>query len=260
MSEPVLIETIDGVATVTLNRPESYNSLNLLAKLLLLDGLRAIADDPEVRAVVLTGAGKGFCVGQDLAEIEPDRSAKERFSTVAEHYTPIARLLAEMNKPVIAAVNGPAAGAGLSLAVAADFRIASEKASFTTAFTGIALSPDTGMSWQLPRLVGVAKATELLMLSPTLKADEALAIGLVNQVVSPDELLPAARSLATRLAAGPTLAYGMVRELLRFAADHDLAETLAKEHELNERAGDTQDHLGAVDAFLNKRKPEFTGR
>src|SRR3954454_5914796 len=178
MSEPVLLETVDGVATVTLNRPESYNSLNLLAKLLLIDALRSSADDPEVRAVVLTGAGKGFCVGQDLAEIQPDKPAKERFTTVAEHYTPIARLLAEMNKPGIAAVNGPAAGAALSLAVAADFRIASEKASFTTAFTGIALSPDTGMSWHLPRLVGANKPIELLLLSPTLKADEALAIGL----------------------------------------------------------------------------------
>jgi 2-(1,2-epoxy-1,2-dihydrophenyl)acetyl-CoA isomerase len=260
MSEPVLVETVDGVATVTLNRPESYNSLNLLAKLLLLDGLRSIAEDPDVRAVVLTGAGKGFCVGQDLAEIQPDKPAKERFSTVAEHYAPIARLLAEMNKPVIAAINGPAAGAGLSLAVAADFRIASEKASFTTAFTGIALSPDTGMSWHLPRLVGASKAVELLLLSPTLKADEALAIGLVTQVVAPEELLPTAQALATRLAAGPTLAYGMVRELVRYAADHDLAETLAKEHELIEQAGDTADHLGAVDAFLNKRKPEFSGR
>jgi 2-(1,2-epoxy-1,2-dihydrophenyl)acetyl-CoA isomerase len=260
MSEPVLISTVDGVATVTLNRPESYNSLNLLAKLLLIDGLRSIADDPDVRAVILTGAGKGFCVGQDLAEIDPTKPAKERFTTVAEHYSPAALLLAEMNKPVIAAVNGPAAGAGLSLALAADFRIASEKASFTTAFTGIALSPDTGMSWHLPRLVGPAKAIELFMLNPTLKADEALAIGLVNQVVAPEELMTTAGELAGRLAVGPTRSYGMVRQLVRFAADHTLAETLALEHELIEQAGDSADHLGAVDAFLNKRKPEFTGR
>jgi 2-(1,2-epoxy-1,2-dihydrophenyl)acetyl-CoA isomerase len=260
MSEPVLIETVDGVATVTLNRPESFNSLNLLAKLLLLDGLRTVAEDPDVRAVVLTGTGRGFCVGQDLAEIEPGKPAKERFSTVAEHYGPAARLLAEMDKPVIAAINGPAAGAGLSLALAADFRIASEKASFTTAFAGIALSPDTGMSWHLPRLVGPTKAAELLMLSPTLKPDEALAIGLITQVVPAEELAGTAQALAARLAAGPTLAYGMIRRLLRYAADHDLAETLAKEHELIEQAGDTQDHLGAVDAFLHKRKPEFTGR
>lgn len=260
MSEPVLIERVDGVATVTLNRPESYNSLNLLAKLLLLDGLRSLAEDPSVRAVVLTGAGKGFCVGQDLAEIVPGKPAKERFSTVAEHYSPIARLIAEMDKPVIAAINGPAAGAGLSLALAADFRIASEKASFTTAFAGIALSADTGMSWHLPRLVGPNKAIELLMLSPTLKADEALEIGLINKVVPPEELAGAASELATRLAAGPTLALGMMRRLVRHAADHDLASSLALEHELIEQAGDTEDHLGAVDAFLNKRKPEFTGR
>ena len=260
MSEPVLVEKVDGVATVTLNRPESFNSLNLLAKLLLLDALRSIADDPGIRALVLTGAGRGFCVGQDLAEIELDKPADVRFSTVAEHYTPLARLLAEMDKPVIAAINGPAAGAGLSLALAADFRIASEKASFTTAFTGIALSPDTGMSWHLPRLVGPNKAVELMMLNPTLKADEALAIGLVTQVAPPEEVLPTAQALAGRLATGPTLAYGMVRRLVRYAADHDLPETLAMEHELISQAGATRDHLGAVDAFLNKRKPEFSGR
>lgn len=260
MSEPVLVEKVGGVATVTLNRPESFNSLNLLAKLLLLDALRSLADDPAVRAVVLTGAGRGFCVGQDLAEIEPDKPAKERFTTVAEHYGPLVRLLAEMDKPVIAAINGPAAGAGLSLALAADFRIASEKASFTTAFTGIALSPDTGMSWHLPRLVGPAKAAELMLLNPTLKPDDALAVGLITQVVAPDDLLPTAQDLAARLATGPTLAYGMVRRLLRFAADHDLPETLALEHELIEQAGDTADHLGAVEAFLAKRKPEFHGR
>lgn len=260
MSEPVLVEKVDGVATVTLNRPESFNSLNLLAKLLLLDALRSIAEDDEVRAVVLTGAGRGFCVGQDLAEIEPDKPAKDRFTTVGEHYAPLARLLAEMDKPVIAAINGPAAGAGLSLALAADFRIASEKASFTAAFTGIALSPDTGMSWHLPRLVGASKAVELMMLNPTVRPDEALAIGLITQIVAPDELLPTAHALATRLAAGPTLAYGMVRRLVRFAADHDLTETLAMEHQLIEQAGDTADHLGAVEAFLNKRKPEFHGR
>ncbi|WP_028984803.1 enoyl-CoA hydratase-related protein [Sporichthya polymorpha] len=260
MSDPVLVSLDGGVATVTLNRPESFNSLNLLARLLLLDALKSIAEDPAVRAVVLTGAGRGFCVGQDLAEIDPAKTAKERFSVVPEHYAPIAQLLADMDKPVLAAINGPAAGAGLSLALAADFRIASEKASFTTAFTGIALSPDTGMSWYLPRLVGVNKATELLLLNPTLKAPEALEIGLVTQVVAPEDLMPTANALAARLAAGPTRAYGLTRRALRYAHDHELAEVLAKEHELIEEAGATEDHLGAVDAFLNKRKPEFSGR
>lgn len=259
MSEPVLVEQRDGVATVTLNRPESFNSLNLLAKLLLMDALRSIAEDHDVRAVVLTGAGRGFCVGQDLAEIRPELSAKERFATVADHYAPIATAIATMNKPVVAAVNGPAAGAGMALALGADFRIAAEKASFTTAFGAIALSPDTGMSWYLPRLVGVTKATELLMLSPTLSATEALELGLVTQVVPGDELADTAHALAARLATGPTLAFGSMRRLLRFAADHDLTETLALEHSLIERAGDTRDHLGAVEAFLHKRKPEFTG-
>lgn len=260
MSDPVLVETADSVATVTLNRPESYNSLNLAAKLLLMEALASVAADASVRAVVLTGAGRGFCVGQDLAEIRPDASAQERFATVADHYGPLANLIATMNKPVIAAVNGPAAGAGMALALGADFRIAAEKATFTTAFSAIALSPDTGMSWHLPRLIGASKAAELLMLSPTLTASDALDLGLVTQVVPGDDLAGTAHTLAARLAAGPTLAFGAVRRLLRFAADHDLTETMALEHTLIERAGDTADHLGAVQAFLEKRKPEFRGR
>lgn len=260
MSEPVLVERRGAVATVTLNRPESFNSLNLLAKLLLMDALRSLADDPEVRAVILTGTGRGFCVGQDLGEIRPEVSAAERFATVADHYAPVAITIATMDKPVIAAINGPAAGAGMALALGADFRIAAEKASFTTAFAGIALSPDTGMSWYLPRLVGATKAIELLMLSPTLSSAQALELGLVTQVVPGDELAATAQALAERLAAGPTLAFAAMRRLLRYAADHDLTETMALEHTLIERVGDTQDHLGAVEAFLAKRKPEFTGR
>lgn len=260
MSEPVLLEVRDGVATVTLNRPETYNSLNLPAKVLLLEILQSVATNAEARAVVLTGAGRGFCVGQDLNEIQPEASAKVRFSTVADHYGPLATLLATMDKPVIAAVNGPAAGAGLSLALCADLRIAAEKATFTTAFSAIALSPDTGMSWHLPRLVGATKAAELLMLSPTLSAPDALSLGLVSQVVPADDLAATAHETAARLAAGPTLAFAAIRRLLRFAEQHDLVETMAEEHVLIERAGDSADHCSAVQAFLEKRKPEFQGR
>lgn len=260
MGEPVLLERCDGVATVTLNRPQAYNALTVAAKELLADILREVAADPEVRCVVLTGAGKGFCVGQDLGETDFSRSAPERMYTVAEHYVPLATLLAEMEKPVIAAVNGPVAGAGLSLALAADFRLAADRASFTTAFAAIALCPDTGMSWQLPRLVGVAKATELLMFSPTLTAAEAQEIGLVNQVVPAEELAATVGEMAARLATGPTGAYASIRRLLRYAGRHDLADTMRLEHELITVAGASVDHAEAVAAFLAKRKPVFTGR
>ncbi|MGQ0630114.1 MAG: enoyl-CoA hydratase-related protein [Sporichthyaceae bacterium] len=260
MGEPVLLERVNGVATVTLNRPEVYNALTREAKELLAEILHDVAADPEVRALVLTGAGKGFCVGQDLGEADFSRSAPERMYTVAEHYVPLATLLAEMPKPVIAAVNGPVAGAGLSLALAADFRLAAERASFTTAFAAIALCPDTGMSWQLPRLVGVAKATELLMFSPTLKAAEALEIGLVNQVVPGEELAATAAEMASRLAAGPTGAYAAIRQLLRYSGQHSLADTMRLEHQLITAAGASGDHVEAVEAFLAKRTPVFTGR
>ncbi len=182
------------------------------------------------------------------------------FATVEEHYSPISHALATMAKPVIAAVNGAAAGAGFSLALAADFRVASEKASFTPAFGAIGLSPDTGMSWYLPRIVGAAKATELLMLGTTLRAPEALALGLVTQVVPPEDLAATAAELADRLAAGPTLAYANVRRLLAYSSDHTLAESLALEHELIVAAGGTSDHGDAVEAFLDKRTPVFRGR
>ncbi|MGQ0624872.1 MAG: enoyl-CoA hydratase/isomerase family protein [Sporichthyaceae bacterium] len=260
MDAPVLVEVTEGVATVTLNRPAVYNALTRAAKELLAQILREVAADDDVRAVVLTGAGKGFCVGQDLSEGDLSRSAPERMYTVAEHYVPLATLLAEMDKPVIAAINGPVAGAGLSLALAADFRIAAERASFTTAFAAIALCPDTGMSWQLPRLVGLTKATELLMFSPTLRAPEALQIGLVNKVVPDSDLAATVTEMASRLAQGPTGAYASIRALLRYSGQHSLADTMRLEHELITVAGASVDHAEAVQAFLDKRKAVFTGR
>jgi 2-(1,2-epoxy-1,2-dihydrophenyl)acetyl-CoA isomerase len=200
----------EGVATIGLGRPEQMNALDFEAKNALLTALSRAGESDAVRAVLLTAEGRGFCVGQDLREFlaERDRVPTEQlFTTVRDHFNPLCELVASMNKPVVAAVQGAAAGAGLSLALAADFRVASATATFTTAFTGIALSPDTGMTWHLPRLVGSAKATELMMLSPTLSAEEALRIGLVTQVVAPDELATVARQMALRLAQGPTRAW-----------------------------------------------------
>lgn len=265
---PVLVSTSGAVATVTLNRAAAMNSLDVPAKDALLAAVRRVAADPGIRAVVLTGTGRAFCVGQDLREFTAQRAphsagtptAGQVFATVVEHYAPVSEALATMPKPVVAAVNGAAAGAGFSLALAADFRIAAEKASFTPAFGAIGLSPDTGMSWYLPRIVGAAKAAEILMLGATIPAAEALALGLVSSVVPAEDLAAAAAELAGRLADGPTVAYGHVKRLLAYSATHSLPDTLRLEHELIVAAGATADHADSVEAFLDKRKPEFRGR
>lgn len=258
--------TVDGaVATVTLDRAAAMNALDLTTKVALLDALTEVADDAAVRAVVLTGTGRAFCVGQDLREHVADlqRAATGTFelgATVRDHYNPIATLLSTMPKPVIAAVNGVAAGAGASFAFACDLRLVAAGAGFTTAFAGIGLSCDSGASYWLPRLVGAARATDLLLMPRTVGADEALAIGLANQVVPDDELPHAAAELAARLAAGPTLAYASIKSALRFAQTHDLADALAHEGDLMDTTGRSADHRAAVEAFVAKRPPTFTGR
>ncbi len=186
MSDPVLLDVADGVATITFNRPDAMNSLDVATKQALLDAVRSVADDPAARCVVLTGTGRAFCVGQDLKqhiEILQSESSDQLFRTVDEHYNPLVTTLAGMAKPVIAAVNGVAAGAGASLAFACDLRIVADTAGFNLAFAGVALSCDTGSSFTLQRLVGPAKAIELLYQPRTIKADEALALGLATRVV-----------------------------------------------------------------------------
>jgi 2-(1,2-epoxy-1,2-dihydrophenyl)acetyl-CoA isomerase len=256
------LETSDAVATVTLHRPEAMNALDTELKVALRDTLSAVAGDDAVRAVVLTGSGRAFCVGQDLAEhahnLRADREAV--WSTVPEHYTPIASLLATMPKPVVAAVNGTAAGAGAAFAFACDFRVAADTAKLTMAFSAVGLSADSGSSWTLPRLVGLAKAKELLMLGPTLTAAEALELGLLTEVVPPDQVAPRARELAGRLAQGPTVALGAIRRSLAHSAGHDLADALVFEQQMMELTGSSEDHAGAVASFLQKRAPVFEGR
>ena len=260
--QPVLYGIDAGVATITLNRPEAMNSLDTTTKVALRDDIRRAADDQSVRAVVLTGSGRAFCVGQDLNEhADALRSGSASLgTTVEQHYNPIVYSLATMEKPVVAAVNGVAAGAGASFAFACDFRIVGQSAGFNLAFTAIGLSCDSGSSWTLPRLVGWAKARELLMLPRTVRADEALALGLATEVVSDDTVLTRARELARQLASGPTLAYAAVRDVLNYSATHSLEESLAREGEMMNRTGATEDHRSAVTAFLAKQKAEFSGR
>ncbi|GAC1441674.1 MAG: enoyl-CoA hydratase-related protein [Mycobacteriales bacterium] len=261
MSE-VLYDVAGAVATITLNRPEGMNALTVAAKTQLLDAATSAAADSAVRAVVLTGSGRAFCVGQDLREHAALLAAGDPapLSTVAQHYNPLITLLTTMPKPVIAAVNGTAAGAGLGIACACDFRIGAAGSRYTTAFTGIGLTADSGLSWTLPRLVGSGRATALLMLAEAFTAEQALEMGILNLCVAPEAVLPAAAELAARLAAGPSAAYAAVKESVAFGADASLAGALAKEDELQRRAGATADHRAAVESFLAKTPPVFTGR
>jgi len=245
-----------------MNRPQSRNSLSVELKVALLAELERVTADPSVRAVVLTGNGPGFCGGQDLREHADLLVANDPapLSTVTQHYNPMLHALATMPKPVIAAVNGIAAGAGAGLAFACDFRIAANTAGFLLAFANVGLSLDSGVSWTLPRLIGGARATALALLAEPVSAEAALDMGLVNAVVEPDALLPAALELAHRLASGPTAAYAAIKESLAFGATATLDETLAKEAELQTAMGATADHRNATAAFVAKQKPIFEGR
>ena len=332
MTDSVRWDLDGAVATITLNRPQARNALTAELKTELLRALRQAGSSPEVRAVLITGAGQAFCAGQDLREhaelLEaagsrdgsapaagdtpagvsqlvrgppgrrrrspacrgpgragppgrrvrgkpgPRRRAAGRreppaarpsgppaaLDTVREHYNPLVMAIRSMPKPVIAAVNGVAAGAGAGLAFACDIRIAARGASFLMAFARVGLAADTGVSWTLPRLAGAGRAAELLMLAEPIRAPLALELGLVSQVVEDEDLPVTAGALAARLAAGPTAAYAGIKEQLNYAAGHGLAEALEKEAEVQGALGRTADHQAATLAFTRKQEPRFLGR
>jgi len=262
-AQPVTYDLTEGVATITLNRPDAMNSLDIATKEALRDVVTDAAADPAVRCVVLTGTGRAFCVGQDLKEhvqLLESGSSEELFTTVERHYNPTVTALATMAKPVVAAVNGVAAGAGASLAFACDLRVVAESAGFNLAFPGVALSCDTGASWTLPRLVGRAKAIELLYFPSTIPAATALELGLATSVVPDDQLGAEVATLAAKLAAGPTLSYASMRQSVNFSSTHDLPESLAFEADQMNLTGASEDHRNAVSAFVAKEKPSFRGR
>ena len=339
MTDSVRWDLDGAVATITLNRPQARNALTAELKTELLRALRQAGSSPEVRAVLITGAGQAFCAGQDLREhaglLEAagsgDGSAPAAagtpagvssagagpagppaagappagappagapaaqapqggasavgsaaaggpgsagnplaagrpsgppaaLDTVREHYNPLVMAIRSMPKPVIAAVNGVAAGAGAGLAFACDIRIAARGASFLMAFARVGLAADTGVSWTLPRLAGAGRAAELLMLAEPIRAPLALELGLVSQVVEDEDLPVTAGALAARLAAGPTAAYAGIKEQLNYAAGHGLAEALEKEAEVQAALGRTADHQAATLAFTRKQEPRFLGR
>lgn len=263
MTDTVLYETAGDVAVIRLNRPQALNALTTEMKEGLLAALRRAAGEP-VRAVLLTGNGRGFCAGQDLVE-HAERLASggapggTALDTVRAHYNPIVMEIMTMPKPVVAAVNGVAAGAGAGLALASDFRIAAEGATLVMSFSAVGLGPDTGVSWTLSRLAGPARAAELLMLAEPVPAERALGLGLLTSVVPDDELSENALDLAGRLASGPTAAYGAIKEALLFASGHGLEESLEEEAELQGRLGRTVDHREATGAFVRKERPRYLG-
>ncbi|MFD3451881.1 enoyl-CoA hydratase/isomerase family protein [Streptomyces sp. NPDC058691] len=264
MADTVLYEVSDGLATITLNRPDAMNALNIETKVALRDALRAAGADRVVRAVLLTATGKAFCVGQDLKEhislADEKGGGGPAMSTVREHYNPIITAITTMPKPVVAGINGVAAGAGAGFAFACDYRVAADTAGFNTSFVGVALTADSGASWTLPRLIGRSRAADLLLFPRTVPAQEAYELGIVNRLVPAADLAAEAAQVAHRLAQGPTVAYAAVKESLAYGEDHSLVETLAKEDELQTRAGASEDHRIAVEAFLKKEKPRYLGR
>ena len=255
--ETILFEVADAVATITLDRPDSLNSLNMAMRRELLVAIKAAGRDEAVRAVVITGAGRGFCSGADLR----GGSAEREFRRVLTgEYNPLITAIRELPKPVIAAVNGVAAGAGVSMALACDLVYASVEARFICAFVRIGLVPDSGSTRTLVRALGRHRAAKLIFSGEPLGALEAQAAGLVSEVIPPTELAGAVHAVAATLAAGPTRAIGLAKRAINHAEDALLPESLALEAALQELAGRTEDHADGVAAFDEKREPRFVGR
>jgi 2-(1,2-epoxy-1,2-dihydrophenyl)acetyl-CoA isomerase len=259
--ETIEVTLKEGVCTITMQRADVLNAFNNMLTTELAMALKDASRDKNVRVVVLSGSGRAFSSGQDLADL------KEKYvpghephlgEDLKKRYDPIVKLIHTMGKPVIASVNGVAAGAGCSLALACDMRIASEHASFIEVFVNVGLIPDSGSTWTLPRLVGFGRAMELCLTGRPVKAEEALAIGLVNQVVPADELDEATSKLANRLASLPAKAISLTKRLLNQSFENDFDQQLTQEAYAQETAGRTHDHFEGVVAFIEKRKPNFT--
>lgn len=253
----LLTTTDGGVVTLTLNRPEALNALNAELRAALLSAMRMASRDQTTRCVVITGAGRGFCAGADLRGGDAERDFR---AVLTAEYNPLIEAIRGLPKPVVAAVNGVAAGAGFSLALAADLVVAAAEARFVPAFGRIGLVPDSGLTRTLVRAVGRHRAFEILVGEREVGAEDARALGIVHEVVPSDRLAETAAALAGRLAAGPTIGLGLTKRLLNAAEDAVLADSLATEAALQALAGRTDDHTEGVAAFAEKREPTFRGR
>ncbi|HEY4373994.1 MAG TPA: 2-(1,2-epoxy-1,2-dihydrophenyl)acetyl-CoA isomerase PaaG [Burkholderiales bacterium] len=258
----ILLAIADGVAEVTFNRPDKLNSFTRPMHTELRAALDRAEQDEAVRAVLITGAGRGFCAGQDLASIVDPATGRPGpvDATIAEDFNPLIMRLQALPKPVVCAVNGVAAGAGANIALACDIVLAARSAAFIQAFSRIGLVPDSGGSYFLPRLVGTARAMALTMLGDKLPAEQAAQWGLIWRVVDGAELIPQARALAHQLASGPTRSLGMIKRMVHASGGHDLPQQLEMERDLQRCAVAGEDYFEGVGAFLQKRAPNFQGR
>ena len=256
---PVLFGIENGIATITLNRPDKLNSFNRQMALELQSKLDECASLHEVRCVYITGAGKGFCAGQDLAEVvDPNGPGMQRI--LSEHYNPIITRIRNMPKPVIAAVNGVAAGAGANIALACDITVAAQAASFIQAFSKIGLIPDSSGTWHLPRLIGWQRASALMMLGDKVSATEAVNMGMLYKVFPDETFVAESKKIAATLAQLPTKALAYIKHALNYSGTNSLEAQLLLEDELQQKAAATADFKEGVDAFLEKRAPSFTGK
>jgi 2-(1,2-epoxy-1,2-dihydrophenyl)acetyl-CoA isomerase len=259
----LLFDQSEGVATITLNRPDKSNAFDDGLIRDLIDALKAVERDDQVRAVLITGAGKNFCAGQDLGPMLERYHSPEGISFGAHlrrSYNIIISMVRYLEKPVIAAINGAAAGAGLGLACACDLRHASESAKFRMAFVGIALAPDSATSFLLPRIIGLGHATEMALTNELVDASTALQWGLVNRVFPAGDLMAKSREFAVQLAQGPTKSIGLTKRAFNRGLYTDLESVLEFEANMQEIAGHTADHLEGVQAFIEKRTPRFKGK
>ena len=257
----ILYEVANSVACLTLNRPDSLNSFTADMHAEVAEVLAAAADDADIRAVVITGAGRGFCAGQDLNDrnVAPGERI-DLGDSVETFYNPLIRRITAMPKPVICAVNGVAAGAGANIALACDLVFAARSAKFVESFAMLGLIPDSGGTWHLPRLVGMARAKGMAMLMPKISAEQAKEWGLIWEVVDDEELLSTVMTLAEHLATQPTLGFAMTKQAFAASMTHSLDQQLELEKELMRKAGFTEDYAEGVKAFLEKRAPEYKGR
>jgi 2-(1,2-epoxy-1,2-dihydrophenyl)acetyl-CoA isomerase len=257
----IVLAVADRVATITLNRPEVLNSFRRSMARELLDALDRVRDDELARAVVLTGAGRGFCAGQDLAEAAPQNQAMPDLGDIVrDSYNPVIRAIRKLEKPVLCAVNGVAAGAGANLAFACDIVFASSTATFIQSFAKIGVIPDSGGTFILPRIVGLHRATIMTMLAEKMTAEQAREWGLVYMITEPEALLETVVGTARQLASQPTRALGLIKRGFNSSLGVDLDDQLDLEEQLQREAGATADYAEGVRAFLEKRKPVYNGR
>ena len=261
MSETILVQKHKGWTEITFNRPDRLNAFNDEMHGALQEALREAKDDSAIRAILLTGAGRGFCAGQDLDARDPRKmtSPPDLHATISKFYNPLVRLIRSIEKPIVCAVNGVAAGAGVNIALGCDIVLASEKAKFIQSFAKVGLVPDAGGSWILPRLIGEARAKYICMTATPVPAKQAVEWGMIWDAKPEDQLMEEARKLTAQMAKGPTFGLGMMKHALQSSAEHTLDEHLDLEAAYQGRCGRSKDYAEGVSAFLDKRPTEFGG-